>query len=403
MTDEPRSNGGVARSANRPFGLPRWVMAVAPVLVLGLMIGGFLLTAPFADLGRGAALPAVSVDYTTLPDGDTIVLHVTNNGPPVEIAQVHVDEANWQFDVTSPGRDAHLATGESATVRIPYEWMPGYDYDVTLVTAAGPTFGTTIVAAHQTPGLTGALLWDLTVVGVLVGVVPVTLGMFWFPFLQTMRREWLHAVLAFSAGILAFLVFDAGFEAFEVAEEVASYYAGPLLVVLGIAGALLSVQAVVDWRTDDGGDSRLALAYSAALGIGLHNFAEGLAIGGAFALGRASLGAFLVVGFMAHNVTEGPVFVAPLAEGERPSLWHFAALGLLAGAPVVLGGWIGIAARSPLLVALFLAVGVGALLQVVFDVGAVVRESGSLGSALNVAGFGLGLVVMYATDLLVVL
>jgi zinc transporter ZupT len=198
-------------------------------------------------------------------------------------------------------------------------------------------------------------------------------------------------------------VTDAGFEAFEVVDQVASYYAGPLLVVLGIVGALLLVQTVMDWRTDDGAEPRLALAYSTALGIGLHNFAEGLAIGGAFALGRASLGAFLIVGFMAHNVTEGPVFVAPLAEGERPSLWHFGALGLLAGVPAILGGWIGIVTQSPLLIALFLAIGVGALLPVVFDIGGIVHGSGSLRSAPNLAGFGVGLVVMYATDLPVTL
>jgi ZIP family zinc transporter len=403
MTDEPQPDGGVAQESKRPFGLPRLVTAIAPVLILGLIIGAFLMTSPFAGLGRGEALPAVSIDQTVLPNSDTIVAHVTNNGPPVEIAQVHVDEANWQFDISSPGRDAYLATGESATVRIPYEWMSGYDYGVTLVTSKGPTFGTTIVAAQETPTLTGGLILQLGIIGFLVGVVPVTLGMFWFPFLQTMSRKWLHAVLAFSAGILGFLVFDAGFEAFEVAEQVPSYYAGPLLVVLGIAGALLIVQAIMDWRTGDGDDSGLALAYSAALGIGLHNFAEGLAIGGAFALGRASLGAFLIVGFMAHNITEGPVFVAPLADGERPSLWHFGALGLIAGAPAILGGWIGIMTQSPLLIALFLAIGVGALLQVIFDIGDMIHGDGSIRSAPNLVGFGIGLVVMYATDLLIVL
>lgn len=403
MTDEIRSDGGVEQATKQPFGLPRWLMIIAPVLILGLIIAGFLMTSPFAGLGRGAPIPAVSIDYVTLPNADTIVLHITNNGPPVNIAQVHVNEANWQFDIASAGRDAYLATGESATVRIPYEWMAGYDYGVTLQTAAGPTFSTTIVAAQQTPVLTGAILWDLAVIGFLVGVVPVTLGMFWFPWMQTMSRKWLHAVLAFSAGILGFLIFDAGFEAFEVAHQVPTYYAGPLVVVLGIFGALLLVQTIMDWHSGDGEESRLALAYSAALAIGLHNFAEGLAIGGAFALGRADLGAFLIVGFMAHNITEGPVFVAPLAEGARPSLWHFGALGLLAGAPAIVGGWIGISTQSPLIIALFLAIGVGALLQVVFDIGEMIRGSGTIRSTPNLMAFGVGLVVMYATDLLIVL
>ncbi len=403
MADSSQPTGKGAQSTRQPFGLPRWVTAIAPVVILGLIIGGFVLTSPFADLGRGDSLPDATVEYTTLPNDDTIVAHVTNNGPPIDIAQVHVNEANWQFDVSSPGEDAHLKTGERATVTIPYQWMEGYDYEVVLLTADGVTFGTTIVAAQQTPAVTGALLWDLAVIGFLVGIVPVTLGMFWFPFIRTMRTKWLHAVLAFSAGILGFLIVDAGFEALEVAEEVPTFYAGPLLVVLGIVGALLLVQSIMDWRTDDADESRLALAYSAALGIGLHNFAEGLAIGGAFALGRTSLGAFLIVGFMAHNITEGPVFVAPLAEGERPSLGHFGALGLLAGAPAIVGGWIGVLTQSPLLIALFLAIGVGALLQVVFDIGELIQDAGSLRSVPNLAGFGIGLIVMYATDLLITL
>jgi len=399
----PEADGGVTRQEDFPLDISRWVAAIAPIVLLALFVGGFLLATPLAGIqGGGEPLPAVSIDYTTLPDGETIRLHVTNNGPPVEITQVHVNEANWQFDVSSPGDDARLGTGESATVEIPYHWMAGYDYDVAIMTADGVTFGTTIVAAHQSPGITTQILWTLAVIGFFVGIVPVTLGMFWFPFLRTMPRTWLHAVLAFSAGILAFLAVDAGFEAFEVAERVPTYYAGPLLVVLGIVGAVLVVQAIMDWGSGDE-PSRLALAYSAALGIGLHNFAEGLAIGSAFAIGRTSLGAFLIVGFMIHNVTEGPVFVAPLAEGDRPALSHFAALGLLAGAPVILGGWIGIATQSPILSALFLAIGVGALLQVVFDIGDLVRSSGSLRAAPNLAGFGIGLFVMYATDLLIVL
>jgi zinc transporter ZupT len=260
--------------------------------------------------------------------------------------------------------------------------------------------------------------------------------MLWYPFMRSMRDRSLHAVLAFSAGILAFLAFDTGFEALEVAEEVPGVFEGPLLVVLGAIGALLAVQAVVDlFEADgeasdaaatDGGDESgdevdgsgagaggsgsvggrpapLAVAYAAALAIGLHNLAEGLAIGGAFALGRASLGAFLVVGFMVHNVTEGPVVVAPLAREDRPALWHFAALGVLAGAPVVLGGWLGNAFQSPVLGALFLAVGVGALAQVVWDVAAIVGREGEITAWHNLAGFGVGLAVMYLTDLLVVL
>lgn len=385
------------------FGLPRWVIAVLPVALLAILVGGFLAAPPLAGLqSAGEPLPAVSIDYTTLPDDETIRLHVTNNGPPVSITQVAVDDAHWNFDITSAGADARLARGESATIDIPYHWTPTYDYHVTILTASGVTFGTTILAAQQTPAMTAQVLWTLGYVGLLVGVIPVALGMLWFPYLRTMSRRWLHAVLAFSAGILAFLVFDAGFEAFEIAAAVPSTYLGPLLVVLGIVGAILVLQTAMDWQTSDE-PSGLGLAYAAALGIGLHNLAEGLAIGSAFALGRTALGGFLIVGFMIHNVTEGPVIVAPLADRDRPAMSHFVALGALAGAPAILGGWIGNLTQSPTLSALFLAVGVGALLQVVFDIGGLVRSKGELRAVPNLLGFGVGFVVMYATDLLVVI
>lgn len=403
MTDSKQSDGGVATADGRLLGLPRWVVGMLPLVLLAVLVGAFVLTTPLAGLDSGGEpLPAVSIDYTTIPHDHALRLHVTNNGPPTTIQQVHVDDANWQFTVTSQGEDAHLGTRESATIDIPYHWTPGYDYHVTILTEDGATFGTTIVAAHQTPGFNPTVMWTLTVMGLLVGVVPVALGMLWFPYMQTMSDRMLHGVLAFSAGILAFLVFDAGFEAFEIASDVPSSYEGTILVVLGIFGAFLVVQAFMDWHGGDEG-APLALAYAAALGIGLHNLAEGLAIGGAFALGRASLGAFLIVGFMIHNVTEGPVIVAPLARNKRPALGHFVAIGALAGAPAILGGWIGTLFHSPLLAALFLAIGVGALIQVIFDIGGLVQRKGTLMSATNLSGFFVGLLVMYATDLLITL
>ena len=420
------------RSHEMPFGLPRWVVGVAPLLLLALLVAGVLAGPLLTGIaGHGEPLPQLSIDTVTVPDGETIRLHVTNSGPPVEVAQVLVDEAYWNFEMTSAGDDRRLETRESAVIELPYHWNPGFDYEIAVVLANGATFHHTVLAIQETPDLTGAVLRTLAIVGLLVGLVPVVLGMLWYPFMRSMRDRSLHAVLAFSAGILAFLAFDTGFEALEVAEEVPGVFEGPLLVVLGAVGALLVVQTVVDLFEEggeeaaaDGGEvsadgtgedaddenggtggrpAPLAVAYAAALAIGLHNLAEGLAIGGAFALGRASLGGFLVVGFMVHNVTEGPVVVAPLAREDRPALWHFAALGVLAGAPVVLGGWIGNAFQSPVLGALFLAVGVGALVQVVWDVAAIVDREGQIGAWHNLAGFGVGLAVMYLTDLLVVL
>ena len=407
------TDGGVPaeNEITQPLGLPRWVSALLPIVLLVLVLGVFALTSPLAGVQSGAPLPDVTVTHTTLPSDETVVLHVTNNGPEsVTISQVLVDEAYWDFRVEGAGGDRTLAPMESAQIVIPYHWNPGWDLEVALVLSDGATFHNTIVAPSQSPGFSLGLLGTLAVIGLFVGVIPVALGMLWFPYIKTMSDRWLHAVLLFAAGVLGFLAFDAGFEAFELAERVPGAYEGNLLVVFGIFGALLLVQAISAWREGRvaAGDSRassgLWIAYLVALGIGLHNLAEGLAIGSSFALGRVSLGAFLVIGFMLHNVTEGPAVVAPVARGKRPSLGHFVALGVIAGAPVILGGWIGSLAYSPTIGAFFLAIGVGAILQVDWEIARMVRDAGGrVASATNLLAFLLGLGVMYVTDLFVAL
>jgi ZIP family zinc transporter len=412
-TQDTTTDGGVTadEEITRPLGLPRWVSALLPIVLLLLVLGVFAFTSPLAGVQSGEPLPDVTITHTTLPSDETVVLHVTNNGPEsVTISQVLVDEAYWDFQVEGAGGDQTLAPMESAQIVIPYHWNPGWDLDVTLVLSDGATFDNTIVAPSQSPGFSLGLLGTLAVIGLFVGVIPVALGMLWFPYIKTMSDRWLHAVLLFAAGVLGFLAFDAGFEAFELAERIPGAYEGNLLVVFGIFGALLLVQAISAWREGRvaAGDSRassgLWIAYLVAVGIGLHNLAEGLAIGSSFALGRVSLGAFLVIGFMLHNVTEGPAVVAPVARGERPSLGHFAALGVIAGAPVILGGWIGSLAYSPTIGAFFLAIGVGAILQVDWEIARMVRDAGGrVASATNLLAFLFGLAIMYVTDLFVVL
>lgn len=403
MTDKsPNGGATIDTTVKKPFGMPRWAGALIPIVLLVVLVGIVLVFPPFAGVTTGEPLPDMTVTHVTLPHDEQVVLHVTNNGPdPVTVRQILVDDAYWSFTMIRGGEEIQtLGPTQSAQIVIPYHWTPGWDMEVAIVLADGTTFEHEIEAPQVTPGITSNVLWTLALIGILVGVIPVALGMLWFPFMQGMSDTWLHAILLFAAGVLAFLAFDAGFEAFEVAERVPGAFEGALLVVLGIVGAALLVQAAASYKE---ATTPLALAYLIALGIGLHNLAEGLAIGGAFALGHVSLGAFLVIGFMVHNVTEGPAVVAPLAHDKRPPIAHFAALGLLAGAPVILGGWIGGFARSPILGAFFLAIGVGAILQVDWEIVAMVRERGRLGTPVNLLGFVAGFAIMYVTDLFVAL
>jgi len=390
---EGTTDGGVptgeAARESRPMGLPRWVTALLPLVLLAAVLGAFVLTSPLAGVESGEPLPDVSVTHATIPNDNTLVLHVTNNGPEaVTIAQLLVDEAYWSFALEGAGGDRTLQPMGSAQVVVPYHWQPGWDLEVALLLSDGTTVDHTIVAPQATPGSSLGLLGTLALIGLFVGVVPVALGMLWFPYIRSMSDRALQAVLSFSEG----------------AEDAQRDQRRPLV------GALLLVQAASAWREERaaaGGaraSSGLWVAYLVAVGIGLHNLAEGLAIGSSFALGRVSLGAFLVVGFMLHNVTEGPAVVAPFAREERPAIRHFLALGLIAGAPVILGGWIGSLAFSPTLGAFFLAVGVGAILQVDWEILGMVRGAGGrAGSATNLLAFLLGFALMYATDLIVAL
>ncbi|MFB6137672.1 MAG: ZIP family metal transporter [Halobacteriaceae archaeon] len=419
---------GETPSAGVPLGplrVPRWAVALLPLALLAAAVAWVVLAAPLAGVQTGEPLPDVTVTHATLPNDETVVLHVVNNGPEsVTVSQVLVDDAYWEFRVAGSA-DSTLAPLERARIVVPYHWTPDWDLHTTLVLAGGATVHHIVVAPQPTPGLTPGLLWTLAVVGLLVGLVPVVLGVAWYPLLRAVPDRTLHAVLAFAGGVLAFLAVDAGFEALELAAAAPGAYQGEALVVFAAAGTALALQGVAtgggaggaggegsgDAATDGGtasgaagtasAPSPLRLAALVAVAIGLHNLAEGLAIGAAVAAGHVSLGTFLVVGFMLHNVTEGPAVVAPLARGERPRLWQFAVLGAVAGAPVVLGGWLGSVARSPTHAAVCFAAGVGAIVQVCWTMAGQVRREGRLATPANLLAVAAGLAVMYATGLLV--
>ena len=135
-----------------------------------------------------------------------------------------------------------------------------------------------------------------------------------------------------------------------------------------------------------------------AVAIGLHNFAEGLAIGVSAQAGEVGLATVLIIGFALHNATEGFGIVGPLG-GVRPS-WRWLGLaGLVAGGPTFVGAMVGFQVTSDALELLFFALAGGAILYVIGEIWAGVRRQGhaELGLYLLGVGFLLGI----ATDLVV--
>ena len=395
----------VPRSA---FRLPRWVLFAAPLLLLAALSLFVIKGGTLSRLARG--LPPVeelSFNRVQLTPGH-IIVDVVNGGPdPVTVAQVMVDEAYWTHTITPERKVDRLGR---ARIDIPYPWVEGEPHQVKLVTSTGVTFDHEILVAAETPPVDGRYFLVFTLIGLYVGVLPVAIGLLWLPFLKRLDRRWLHFALALTAGLLIFLAAEALHEALETAGRVAGAYQGTGLVAIGVLVTWLLLQAFAGGRgrakAGEGGETpaaqRLRLAFLIALGIGLHNLGEGLAIGAAYAQGAVTLGAFLIVGFMIHNTTEGLGIVAPVAQ-DSPSIKKLALAGLLAGAPTILGAWLGGVAYSPLLATLCMAIGAGAILQVLGVLyRAVERETGTaVWTPLNAMGVVAGLVLMYGTGLLV--
>ncbi|HEY3079041.1 MAG TPA: ZIP family metal transporter [Chloroflexota bacterium] len=377
------------------------LLVLLPLVVLGAVIALFWTTSAGLDLAPPAPINRLDVERTVVsPDG--FHLHVRNVGPQeLTIAQVVVNDAVWPA-LVDPGPT--LGRLQRATVNIPYGWVQGEPYTVKIVTGDAIAITTEIPVAFETPTPTGELLLSFTLIGLYVGVIPVFLGLMWYPALRRLGRRAFTFLMGITAGLLVFLGIDAAHEALEVAGRVASPFQGVALVGLGLVLTFLLLEALSRRQQGierDESSRRLAVASTIAIGIGLHNLGEGLAIGAAYSLGEIALGAFLVIGFIVQNITEGLGVVAPIAR-DRPSWQRLAVLGLIAGGPAIAGTWLGGFTYSLPLAALFLGIGAGAVFQVALEIGRLIRRDEARDPApfVSFSGVAAGMLVMYVTGLL---
>jgi zinc transporter, ZIP family len=389
-----------------PSGTPAWLLGAVPLALIAAAIGLFaILGGPGLGDRTGPPVEELAVERTVLRPGE-IEVTLRNDGPDaVEVAQVTVNEAFVPFDADS----SDVARLGTTTLTIPYPWIEGEAYGVGVFTTTGGTLEHEIPVAVESPDADAGFYGLMALLGIYVGVIPVSLGMLWLPFVRRVSADWLRVLIAFTVGLLAFLAIDAGLEGLDIADAGPGAFGGPALVYLGALVAYLVLSGIDAYlsrrrqRTREAGGASAGpyLALLVALGIGLHNLGEGLAIGSAYAAGALALGTFLVVGFAIHNTTEGLAIVAPLANA-RPTLARLVALGLIAGAPAIVGAWIGAAAFNPSAAALLFGVGVGAIAQVIVQLGPSMRDSaGRLLHPAAVGGLLAGIGVMYLTGLLV--
>lgn len=395
-TQSPRAGG----TARRPA--PLWLLATAVALAVAAVLG-LLAIVGGASLPERAGPPVeeLTVERTVLAPG-TIGLVVRNSGPdPVTVAQVFVNDSFVDF--TAPPGPVERLT--AVRLDLAYPWTTGQPYTISLLTSTGLVIEHVVDAAVATPQPDPGFFGLMTLLGVYVGVLPVLLGMLVLPVLRRTGRGIVRVLLAVTVGLLAFLAVDAFVEGLELAELGGGAFGGPILVVLGAGLAFLVLTAVDRFLAarGRGRPSATRLALMIAIGIGLHNLGEGLAIGSAYAVGELALGTALVVGFALHNTTEGLAIVAPLTD-RRPPLLSLIGLGLLAGAPAILGAVVGASVDNAALSATLFGVGVGAIAQVLVQIAPALRDT-QTDKILDppvVAGLAGGVLVMFLTGLLVV-
>lgn len=427
--------------------------AFIPFIVLAVMI--FLLFSPTFQtfINSGIPLPDVAIEKIEFRENPSqIVAFIRNAGPTeITIAQADVNDRIHAAAI-EPGKT--LSRLSDAKVIIPFFWNPAEPYEVGITTDDGTRFSKTIEAAALAPNPDSGQIIFFAVIGIYVGIIPVMIGLLWYPFIRSMSRNKYNFFLSLTAGLLVFLGIDALIESNELAtDNVSSIFSGQMLIVIvttisfiGLlyASEKLTQRAIkksmstaaaettstyipysnstatgstqtksqIDQRETQELVRPLAISLMIAIGIGLHNFGEGLAIGAAVLLGEIALSTFLIIGFTLHNTTEGLAIVAPLAKSRRLMLRRLVLMGMIAGAPTIAGAWIGGFLYSPIATIIFLSIGAGAIFQVVYSIGSwVLRPVDNIDNNQNkkivkvnlftIAGFAIGMVIMYVTGLLV--
>jgi zinc transporter ZupT len=372
-----------------------------PIVLLLSVIAVFLLTnGAGLNVEPAAPIEKLQFERTVLRPG-IIELHVRNTSPQeITLAQVIINDAVWQF-AASPSRT--LPRMGQAIVTMKYPWTQASAYNIAIFSSNAMAFRTEIPVAAPTATPSSETLLSFTLIGLYVGVIPVFLGMFWFPALRRLGSRALVFLMAVTAGLLVYLGIDATSEALEIAGELGGAFQGVGLVGIGIVATFMLLDAITRRQVGVGrGEAaqRLILAFMIAVGIGLHNLGEGLAIGAAYSVGAAALGTFLVIGFIIQNITEGLGIIAPILK-DRPALRDLAWMGLVGGAPAIIGAWVGGLSFSQPLAVVFLAIGAGAVFEVAFEIAKMIQKDAAKHPLTIFAGVTTGMFLLYITGFLI--
>ncbi len=390
------------KSTRKPITARTIGLLIMPLLLLVAMIMIFLNTNAGLDFEVPAPIEDLNVERVILTR-NRIEVVLRNTGPdPITIAQIAINDGIRLFTMDPGNTIPRLST---ATLETDYGWVEGEAYGIRLFTTNAIAFDVDIPIAFETPAPDASNILGFFLIGLYVGVIPVFLGVTWLPALRRLHRKWMTILLAITVGLLIFLGIDTLVEAIDQAAEVPGPFQGIGLVAIGAVGVFLLLRGLSQQEQSverNEAERRLSVAYLIALGIGLHNLGEGLAIGAAYNVGEISLGTFLVVGFIIQNITEGLGIIAPVLR-DQTRLRDLFYLGLLGGAPAILGAWLGGFSPSPILAVLFLGVGTGAIFEVAYEIGLMLQKDKEAKKSPYAifAGVFAGMLILWVTGLII--
>ena len=417
------------------------LFGVVPIIVIGAMIILLLNSPGILFQNSVKPLPKISIEKVEFSDGG-IVAFIRNTGPSnTTIAQADVNDRIHPAAIEPSRILTRLA---DAKVIIPFVWNIGEPYKIGITTDDGTRFEKTVNSAAPAPRPTVGQASTFAIIGTYVGVIPVMMGLIWYPFIRRLSPNKYNFFLSLTAGLLVFLGIDALLESNDIAvKTLASAFNAQILIIMVAIVSLITLLYVsqrliqraskrskpeIEYKSGYSSHSEpdselsdirssstssqqqllikpIAISMMIAIGIGLHNFGEGLAIGAAVLLGEVALSSFLILGFTLHNTTEGLAIVAPMAKSRRIPVTKLMIMGLIAGGPTIIGAWIGGFLYSPIATVIFLSIGAGAIFQVVYSIAAwMYHTNGSRGLLNNhwiIMGFAFGMLIMYLTGLLV--